>query len=175
MFVSPQFTLRFPITDLEKWASRYDYDLQKEQCAQTAADAAEKRGYMTKEEFLTIVEWKSPRRKGLAEDNTAADIKDATKNAFSTTNARVRIGVLTTLGGVGYPMASAILHLVCKDVPLLDVNALAALGVKTPSSYSFQFWNAYCAYVLAIAEKSLLPLRTIDRALWSFGKAHPIS
>lgn len=109
-----------------------------------------------------------------AEANTPGDIKDATHSAFSTTNARVRIGVLMTLSGVSYPMASAILHLVCKDVPLLDVNALAAFGVKKPSSYSFQFWNAYCAAVFAIAGKSSLPLRTIDRALYIFGQRHPI-
>jgi hypothetical protein len=175
MFVPPRFILRFPIADLERWASDYiaQNDAQKEQGAQEAADRAKQRGSMTKDEFLTLVEWKSPRPKRWAESNTAADVEAATRSAFCTTNARVRIGVLMTLRGVSYPMASAILHLVCKDVPLLDVWALAALDVEKPSSYSFEFWNAYCTAVLSIAEKCLLPLRTIDRALWSYGKRHP--
>jgi hypothetical protein len=174
MFVPPKFSLRFHIGDLEKWARKYEFNVRKEQRVQAAADTAKERGYMKKEEFLAVVQWKSPRPKRWAENNSDEDIEDATKSAFSTTNARVRIGVLTTLSGVSYPMASAILHLACKDVPLLDVRALAALDVKRPSSYSFQFWNAYCAAVLAIADKSGLPLRSIDRALWNFGKTHRI-
>jgi hypothetical protein len=173
MVVLPKFALRFPIARLDKWASEYPAQAEREVQAQTAADTAKERGSMTKEEFLTVVTWKSPRPKRWAEANTPGDIRDATHSAFSTTNARVRIGVLMTLSGVSYPMASAILHLVCKDVPLLDVNALAALDVKKPSSYSFQFWNAYCAAVLAIAGKSSRPLRTIDRALYIFGQQHP--
>jgi hypothetical protein len=166
-----------PIADLEIWASKYEaHDdwLRRDLQAETAADTAKERGSMTKEEFLTVTMWKSPRPKRSLEENTADDIKDATHSAFSTTNARVRIGVLMTLRGVSYPMASAILHLVCKDVPLLDVNALAALDMKKPSSYSFQFWHSYCTEVLLIAGKSSLPLRRIDRALWSFGKENPL-
>jgi hypothetical protein len=153
MFIPPKFALRFPIDELDKWASKYDVQKQKDHDAQTAADTAKERGFMKKEEFLAVVQWKSPRPRRWAEDNTDDDIEDASKSAFSTTNGRVRIGVLMTLRGVSYPMASAILHLVWKDVPLLDVNALAALSVKKPSSYSFQFWNAYCAAALAIVEK----------------------
>jgi len=124
---------------------------------------------MTKEEFLTVVDWKSPRRKDLAKANSEDDVKDATQTAFSTKNARVKICVLTTLDGVGYPMASAILHLACKDVPLLDVRALATLGLEKPTSYDFRFWNDYCVAVFAIAGASKLSLRVIDRALWSYG------
>jgi hypothetical protein len=166
------FELRFPIADLDIWAGAYD--VRKDVEAQAAADTAEQRGSMTREEFLTIVDWKSPRPMRWAEANTADDIEDATRCAFATTSARVRIGVLTTLSGVSYPMASAILHLVCKDVPLLDERALAAFGVGGRSSYTFTFWNAYCAAVLQIADESHLPLRTIDRALWIFGRDHPI-
>ena len=177
MFDPPKFALRFPIADLDKWANEYiEYNSNKfkDEQAQNAADKAKERGSMTKEESLTVTTWKSRRPKRWLEDNTADDIKDATQSAFSTTNARVRIGVLMTLQGVSYPMASAILHLVCKDVPLLDVNALAALNEKKPPSYTFQFWNVYCAELLKIAGKSSLPLRTIDRALWMFGKKHPL-
>ena len=172
MFVSPQFALRFPIADLDRWASKYDAQLDVQ--AQTAADTAKERGSMTKEEFLTVATWKSPRPKRWLEDNTDDDIKDATHSAFSTTNARVRIGVLTTLRGVSYPMASAILHLVCKDVPLLDVNALAALRVGKPSSYSFQFWNAYCAAVLVIAGKARRRFARLIGRSGFFGKKHPL-
>jgi hypothetical protein len=81
--------LRFPIADLDKWAS--ECNAQDDLRAQSAADTAKERSSMTKEEFLTVTTWKSPRPKRWLEKNTADDIKDATHSAFSTTNARVRI------------------------------------------------------------------------------------
>jgi hypothetical protein len=174
----PNFVLQFQPAELEKWASKYfahpKYNAQKERMAEITADKAKEQGFMTKKDFLTVVEWKAARSKGYAAKNDPDDIREATQIAFSSPHARVRFGVLMTLSGVAYPMASAILHLVCKDVPLLDVNALAALGVEKPPSYNFIFWNAYCSFVLTIAEKSALSLRTIDRALWAYGEENRI-
>jgi hypothetical protein len=173
MFVSPKFSLRFPINELDIWAAKYD--ARKDRDAQTVADKAKERGFLTKEEFLTIAHWKSPRPKRWAQDNSDTDIKDASQSALSTTDARVRMGVLTTLSGVSYPTASAILHLVCKDVPLLDFRALAAFNVNPPSSYGFLFWAAYCVEIFKIKNQCPMSLRVIDRALWCYGREHPLS
>jgi hypothetical protein len=89
-------------------------------------------------------------------------------------DARVQIERLIRLSGVKYPVASAILHLVRKDLPIVDVNALAAFGLKRRANYNFQFWNAYCDAVRAIVKESRLSYRTVDRALWSYGKDHPV-
>ena len=176
MYNIPAFNLRFPLADLDKWAGQYfaTQNMAKEQAVQSVADAAARRGFMEREEFLQVVDWKSARRRKAAADNTQDEIKNATRSAFATTDARVRMGVLTTLSGVGYPMASAILHLVCKDAPLMDVWALCAFGVKVPSSYRFPFWVAYSSAVSELQKKCAKPLRTIDQALWSYGEAHRI-
>ena len=175
MSVLPEFHLRFPVDEIGRWAKkslerleRSDRKKQKECNAQLAANAAANRGYMTMDEFRTIALWKSPRPKRWIDLNTPEDVHEATQGAFSTPNPYVRIGSLLTLSGVKYPMASAILHLVKKDVPLLDVNALAALNVGI-SSYDFRFWKAYCDKVAGIQVQTSLSFRTIDRALWEFG------
>ena len=156
--------LRFPIADLEEWASKYEaHDdwLRRDLRAETAADTAKKHGSMTKEEFLTVTMWKSPRPKHRLEENTADDIKDATHSAFSTTNARVRIGVLMTLRGVSYPMASAILHLVCKEVVL--VSAWDVCVHLNPIPLNPQDWT----------RPTEAQLKSAKRAMHSFVRKFP--
>ncbi len=169
---SPKFKLLFPVADIEKWAASYAQNSKmEEECrVQTAARIAKKRGYMTRGDFLKVTRWKSPRPKKWYEANSNGKIKSATRTAFASTDARVKIERLIKLSGVNYPVASAILHLVCEDVPIVDVNALAAFGLERRTNYNFQFWNAYCDAVRAIVKKSGLSYRIVDRALWSYGK-----
>ncbi|MFN8246588.1 MAG: hypothetical protein U0T56_09435 [Ferruginibacter sp.] len=66
-------------------------------------------GYATKEQLLMILKWKSPRPLRQYELNDKDSIKEITSLAFATKNERLRIHILTTLDGVSYPAASAIL------------------------------------------------------------------
>jgi hypothetical protein len=174
---SPKFELRFPVVDVEEWAARYvgqNFQIEEvERSLQAIARLAKQRGYMTRGEFLKIAMWKSPRPKKWYEDNSYGRIKSATKAAFSTRNSRVKIERLIQLSGVNYPVASAILHLACNNVPILDVNALAAFGLERRANYDFQFWSAYCDAVKEIVRESGLSYRIVDRALWTYGKCHP--
>lgn len=176
---SPKFELRFPVVDVEGWAVRYvgqNFQIEEvERNLQTIARLAKQRGYMTRGEFLKIAMWKSPRPRKWYEDNSYGKIKSATKAAFSTRNSRVKIERLIELSGVNYPVASAILHLACNNVPILDVNALAAFGLERRTNYDFQFWSAYCDAVKEIVRESGLSYRIVDRALWTYGKCHPVT
>jgi hypothetical protein len=83
----------------------------------------------------------------------------------------VRIGVLTVLTGVGWPVASVILHL-CHDdcYPILDFRAIWSVKAAQPSSYTLAFWLAYTQHCRALAEECKVDMRTLDRALWQYSK-----
>lgn len=70
------------------------------------------RGYLTRDEFIKICEWKSPRNRRRFENNTDDDIKDVTNRAFSEQNEMEKAFILCKLKGVRIPTASAILSLV---------------------------------------------------------------
>ena len=53
--------------------------------------------------------------------------------------------------------------------PILDVRAIWSLGVaKQPSYYSFEFSWAYTEKYRALAEKAVVEMRVLDRALWQY-------
>ena len=102
----PEFTLRLPIAKVPHWADRYDYEDDTEVIA--AGESARERGWYTRDEFLTITDWKTNRSQTRVRRNTAAAIEDATKLALATADERLRIGVLTLLQGVEMPAASVL-------------------------------------------------------------------
>ena len=168
----PDFQLRFPIADIARWANRYEFedDGTVMACGATARD----RGWYTQDEFLTITDWKTDRQKSRTRRNSASAIEDATRLALTTTDERLRIGVLTLLQGVDYPVASVFLHLAHRDpYPILDRRAIWSLGVdEQPSYYSFEFWWAYSLKCRALADEAGVEMRVLDRAL---GQGSPLS
>lgn len=65
--------------------------------------------FLSKEQILKILMWKSARPKHLYESNSEEEIKEITLHAFKTENDSLKIHILTALKGVSYPAASAIL------------------------------------------------------------------
>src|SRR3989344_3207992 len=83
---------------------------------------ANRRGYLTKEEFLAVCMWKSPRPKKRYLENTEEEIKSITKKALSTKFEKRKIELLTKLRGVSIPVASAILTIAnSKDYGIIDI------------------------------------------------------
>ena len=75
---------------------------------------------------------------------------------------------LHPLAGVGWPMASVILHFAFPGCyPILDRRAMKAVGGST--NYSFELWQAYTDLCRRKAEQLGVDLRTLDRALWVAG------
>ena len=164
------FSLRFPESDIEHWAEKnisQDYLVFQNEIG----PAAQKRGCMTRPEFLKICEWKSPRTKSRCATNSSDFIKEITQVSFSARHEQLRIQVLTLLFGVGWPTASVILHFCSSNqYPILDFRALWSLKTEQPTAYDFPFWEAYTEHCRALAKRNSVSMRTVDRALWQYSK-----
>lgn len=166
-----ELSLRFPPKEIRILASRFpapdDSSIIK------IALNAKLRGYFSKNEFLKICRWKSPRTQPQCAENSEDYIFEITRLAFSTTHERLRIESLTLLKGVSWPTASAILHFVSKDkYPILDFRALWSLGVDKPPPYNFSVWFSYTMFCRTLARKCKVDMRTLDKALWQYSKEH---
>jgi predicted RNase H-like nuclease len=166
----PKFRLRFPLSEVMYWAARYAYADDAE--VEAIGEAARKRGWYTRDEFLAVARWKSPRSRKRCEENDETTVKAATQLAFSTADERQRIEALTQLHGVDYPTASVLLHLAHRDpYPIIDFRALWSLGVESPpAAYSFTFWWAYTQACRLLAKESGVRMWMFDRALWQYSK-----
>lgn len=172
--ISPEhdmFNLRFDIDKLHYWADRYEYPLE-EYIAGSVAPRVKRTGYLAREDFLAICDWKTARTRKHVESNPDEFIHEVTKVSFSTQNERLRIAVLTLLAGVSWPSASVILHFCHKDpYPILDFRALWSLGVEVePHEYNFDFWWQYTIYCRRVADENSVTMRTLDKALWQYSK-----
>ena len=104
-------------------------ELIREEHAATAAlmqtlRGVRRRGSFTLAEFRAMCRWKSPRARLLWEKNSAARVRAVSRAVLATRDERVRMERLTTLTGVGVPMASAILTLIDpKRYGVLDIRA----------------------------------------------------
>jgi uracil-DNA glycosylase family 4 len=166
----PNFRLRFKLSEVMYWTARYAYADDAE--VEAIGSRARERGWYTRDEFLTVARWKSPRSRRRCEENDESHVKAATLLALSTPDERQRIEALTQLHGIDYPTASVLLHLAHQDpYPIIDFRALWSLGVETPpSAYSFTYWWAYTQACRSLATDAGVRMRTLDRALWQFSK-----
>jgi hypothetical protein len=165
----PLFTLRFPLADIPHWAARYDaaYDAGIE----GLAPVARARGYLTHDELRQLGRWKSPRIGHHLAANDPAYVEAVTATVLSTADERLRLEVLTLLSGVGWPMASVILHWCHADpYPILDFRALWSLGLDPLPPYDFPLWQAYTDHCRGLAATAGASMRELDRALWQYSK-----
>lgn len=127
--------------------------------------------YLNKEMFLRLCCWKSQRPKRHYIKNEEQKIIEITRIAFSTNNEKEKIETLMTLYGVRYPVASAILHFAFPDkYPIMDFKVIESLGWEKPNYYNFIFWEKYCNNIRELSKQYGMPIRTIDKALWTYSK-----
>jgi hypothetical protein len=169
--VAPTFALRFPPGRLRDYFGRYSADGDRR--VMPIADAVRKRGHFTRDEFLSVCHWKSPRSQPRCQRNEGEFVREVTSIALATKSERIRIEILQLLHGVSWPTASVLLHLGHREpYPILDFRALWSLGYKKPPEYTFEFWWAYVQAWREMAAKHRLDARTLDRALWQYSKEH---
>ena len=170
-----EFTLRFRHEHVIELAKRYvetnPVQADEIEIIETIAPAVRSAGFYTKEQFLKVCYWKTPRSRPLCERNEEALVQEATKIALAAKNEYLRIGVLDLLEGVGWPTASVLLHFAHSNAyPILDVRALWSLSVPEPSQYDSEFWLGYTKVCSDLANKIGVDMRTLDRALWQFSR-----
>jgi hypothetical protein len=164
--------LRFDPAEIQELAARYEY--ADDHTVVAAGQAARRRGYFTRAEFLEVCRWKTPRSAPKVQANSASAIRMATSRALAAEDPIDQVDALTALSGVGVPTASALLHFACPEsFPILDVRALWSLGMAGRSAYSATFWVQYVEACRAIASRHNVSMRTLDKALWQYSKEQP--
>jgi len=169
---SALFKLRFSENDIQRWADQYSYTANDGRLRDEVRPTVLTRGWLTKEEFLEICEWKTQRSKSRCARNDEFTIHTVSRAAFATSDESLKIDLLRTLEGVEWPTASTLLHF-CDErpYPILDYRALWSLGHAKAPHYTMDFWLEYLAYTRALAKRLKHDIRTIDRALWEYSKA----
>ena len=126
---------------------------------------------MTSEDLIAVAEWKwsGGRTRNLCELNSSAEVEEISTASFAAESERFRIGALLSLSGVGWPMASVILHFTFPvRYPILDVRAMRTVNGST--HYTFQKWQKYTKLCRDSAMKHDVSMRTLDKALWAFDR-----
>jgi hypothetical protein len=166
-----RFRLRMPDDDVGQWASRYAYAPSESHVEEHIAPAARARGYLTRDEFLALCRWKTPRSQPRCAENRDDFVREVSRVALATPDEELKIRVLLLLAGVSWPTASVILHF-CDHgrYPILDVRALWSVGVRRAPAYTFSFWWEYTRFTRGIGDRTGLTMRAIDRALWQYSK-----
>jgi hypothetical protein len=164
-----------PHRTVRDYAARYAYEDDAEVIA--TGRTARERGYYTRDEFLAVCRWKTPRSAPLVALNRADSIEAATRVALGESSTeRERMDALRSLRGVDWPTASVLLHLAYPErYPILDKRALQALGVRRPAVYSFRFWEAYTEACVGLAGQADVDGRTFDQGLWQWSKEQGVA
>jgi hypothetical protein len=167
--------MKLAITDIAKYAEGYDanyYDKDDGKTERFIKGKIVNQGYLTKEDYVAIGRWKSKRPTKYYKNNEEVFIREVTSIAFSTKEERIKIGILPLLKGCNYPLASVILHFKFPDkYAIIDFRVLwTLLEMDRPITYNFDLWWRYLTEVRSLAERTGLPLRTIEKALWQYSK-----
>lgn len=139
---------------------------------------ARRRGYLTRDEFLAVCRWKSPRPTRHYEKNTEDKVREITKKAFSTQHEITRIVRLTRLKGVKIPTASAILALTYPhQYGIIDIRVWKCLRkyglVKdNPRGANFtpQQWYRYLMQLRFLAKKLRKSPRIVELTIFYIHK-----
>jgi len=167
------FTLRFVENDVVKWSSKHQTDARTLLIEGEIVPRVRSQGFSTKEDFLTLCRWKTPRTQSRCARNSPEFIKSVSQTALSTANERLRIEIWTLLTGVNWPTASALLHWLHPDeYPIMDFRALWSLSYSKPPRYDFAFWQDYVSYCRELAKRCGVSVRTLDRALWQYSQTN---
>ena len=164
-----KFTLQFAPEEISALAARFPVLDESRLLAVNAAVRA--RGHYTREEFVEVCAWKTPRSRPRVAANSEAAVIDATGRALAASDEAIRFAALLELDGVGAPTASTLLYVAFPDdYPILDVRALESLGVRSRSTYPVSFWLGYLEACRTLARDNGVSLRTLDKALWQHSK-----
>lgn len=145
-----------------------------EMIARTLA-AARQRGYMTPGDIEETAKWKYPGKRllNLVRENTASKLQENTRISFaSITTEQERVGTLLELRGVGWPMASVILHFAFPDeYPIIDERVLRTIGCQyRKDNFNFDRWTEFTKFCKDACAEIGVSMRTLDRALWTYDK-----
>jgi len=167
--------MRITNENIIKYAQKYDRDYNEKyrKTEDGMRSLLKNQRYLTRENLITIGDWKAPRarRHYSSRQNCNDRVKRISQFSFGTRDGKAKIESLDSLEGVGYPIASTILHFAfSRKYPIMDFRVIHSLGWKQPSAYNFGFWQRYCRKIRAISKRYDLHIRTVEKALWKYDK-----
>ncbi|MBI4636592.1 MAG: hypothetical protein HY727_09625 [Candidatus Rokubacteria bacterium] len=139
-----------------------------------------KRRWFSRAEFLEMCRWKSPRARRQYERNPAPTIRRVSRLVLTTRSERQRLALLTSLRGVGVPMASAILTLIDPErYGVLDIRVWRLLfGIRSvtqnPRGQGFTV-DQCCRYLATLrhhARRLGVTVRTVEYSLFCCHKKY---
>jgi hypothetical protein len=132
------------------------------------------RGCFTRGEFVRMCRWKSPRAQHLWRRNSGARVRAVSRAVLATASERRRMELLTSLRGVGVPIASAILTLVDpRRYGVLDIRAWQLLfavrsvaGNRRGQGFTIAQWEEYLSALRHHARRLGVTARAIEFTLF---------
>jgi hypothetical protein len=165
------FKLRFAESQVPRYAERYSDSENDGDLRAALRPQILKRGFLTRNEFLQICEWKTRRSKSRCAQNSAFAVETISRAALATSDESLKMDLFRTFTGVEWPTASTLLHFGDRrPYPILDYRALWSLGYDKPPHYTMAFWLEYLAFTRRLARRLKHDIRTLDRALWQYSK-----
>ena len=169
--------MRIPVEEIDYYRrkySGYSYEERVESSLKTQIQDRFKQGkyFLTRELFLGIANWKTPRQRKNYEKNSSLLVAEVSRISFEDgRNEKIRIEILTLLDGVNYPVASTLLHFAFPNqYPILDFRSIWSLEMEKPSIYSFNFWWNFVEVMRQESTKLGISIRDLDKALWAYSK-----
>jgi hypothetical protein len=131
---------------------------------------------ISKETFIRILNWKSPRVKGIVRLNEF-NIYGKGIGAAYNAEENQKLIILLRLYGIGTPVGSTILHFMYPNAfPIIDIRTAETLhyaGRIESSLTGFSRYASFQSEMLRIArENPIFTLREIDRALSAYHKIY---
>ena len=131
---------------------------------------------LTEQTFRRIIDWKSPRVKGIVRLSEFHVYEEGIRAAYLAEKDK-KMGVLLQLYGVGAPVASTILHFIDPNsFPIIDIRTVETLycagRIKTSSTDASRYASFRTEMLSILNEVSPFTLRELDRALFAYHKIH---
>lgn len=128
----------------------------------------------SRKNFETIFAWKTKNRgKSRIQNNDDERIESVLRKVVESNGEppSASIEALTSLSGVGVPVASAVMAAIFPErFTVIDFRALDALGANEYSTTSIEEYLKYTSYCKNLAAEWHLSLRDLDRALWKWSE-----
>ena len=140
--------------------------------------------HLTAAELDKIFRWKLvqqyERGRARRDSNTNEACRVVTEAAFRVhvddidLEAEIRLGILTSLRGVGVPVASAILALTDPaDYCVIDFRGWRAVFNEDKHSFSVPEYRRYRNQVAELADELSWPVQEVDLAIWCYDRRKP--
>jgi thermostable 8-oxoguanine DNA glycosylase len=163
---------------INKWKECYDEDDiggddedYKKICQKVSEELS--LGTISKTTFIEILNWKTPRLKGIVRLDEFIYYEEGIKKALDAPDDQ-KLSLLDDLYGIGVPTASTILHIIYPSkFPIMDIRTAETLydfGDLKKKTRSAENYVRFCKVIYNIAEKSRCTLRDVDKAVFAYHK-----